>query len=333
MGVAMWKLLYKIGSYSIKKFIKIYWMIFTVPFVVYVYNFYKIGHGKDAFFEVSSIVSLISVLVLLLIIFLARLFYGYFSKHPGEKSDKCYVFPQNICTRLKEPWTFQIKIPEDYDVSNFTFATDKEMAEISARLNMDIFSRSVWKDALSNKIHRNYSHIVKNNKTVLIVYDYIPDKSSKTGASKKPRGFTHVLPVTERVWNLYKDGYIKDLEFEDSFIVASDSARRNKEVPYGIILFSMGSYHKNDFAERYEVEKDNIQDKFLKTMLVALCYHIYRVVTEFFPAGSVIPVLIQTERKSFIRILSDNNNAFCHKTSSSDGCPLFEIYIKISDTN
>lgn len=161
--------------------------------------------------------------------------------------------------------------PIQFSVSNFSFASNQHLGEISSLLNLLVYRNSIWSTNLEHKIQRNLTHINKNPKTILLIKhddEYI--------------GFTHCLPVNKNVWENYLKGKIADNDFSASDIVSDENY-------FGVIIFSIG--YLGEFSNNTK----------LLMVYQALIYHI----SIFLSNKTELNVLIQNSDPYLVKAMDE----------------------------
>lgn len=196
----------------------------------------------------------------------------------------------------------------DKGLNEFEFANNKELGKISGILNYKAFRNSPWQDSENDKIDRNISHIMKNDKCILLMKnkdgDYI--------------GFTHIIPVNQEIWNEYLSGAISDNDFSCENIVPAEKEFDDDKAT-GVIVFSI--------ALLSDADQVSASDR-LQYVFEAIHYHLYEMVQKEFKRNRHMNVLVQTSENKLAR-LCQNSGMKKHHALSKDNCPMYLGKIRI----
>lgn len=195
----------------------------------------------------------------------------------------------------------------------FRMATEAD-AFRTALINTIAYSDSLWCDTVRGKEKRNLEHIQRNPNSILLI------KSRHNGYI----GFTHIFPVSERVWQKYMQGKLGDKNFSYLNICPLDIIDTPDKKPYGFILFSVADIstdrefgHSDQSAQSEEIG-DLLEQ--------AVAYHLSVHIKHYYgDSPAFVRVLMQN--------LDDRYTSFFKKCNadmssvSADGNPIISFEV------
>lgn len=212
-----------------------------------------------------------------------------FTSHAGMK----FVFQAKKYILIDDHHPFfEIKIDEQAIASEnvFRFAKGKD-ADLVTQINIDAFHNTAWRATFLKKYPRNFSHIVGNDMSVLLIHP--KGDVSENPLSRGFTGFTHTFPVSLYNWDKYKDGSIRDIDYDCHWVEPTPSGSSTR--PHGLILFT---------AALLDSSKKMTRDEKIKAgdlILKAIALHINEFGKREFSDQEIIPVMFHMMDRRFNR--------------------------------
>ena len=243
-------------------------------------------------------VEVIGALVIAISIVWAIIRYAV-SRNPAQAIVSGMTSRSNSMALSKDLAAFLTRGELRFSVHQFRWPESRGQKYRLSRLNYECFLSSFnYSGTFEAKVSRNNSIIEKNLNAFCII-----------GPRRREVGFTSVLPLLPRPYELYRSGKISDHDIFPEMIAAPG------EDVGGIILFAIGLRPK-------EVRKSKARrGALIRQLLRGLIFHVRSLTSA--PGGDQIPLLVQAEKLSIIRGLK--NWGFVElPTRGGDGDRLFE---------
>lgn len=184
-----------------------------------------------------------------------------------------------------------------------SFATADQADDIS-EIYQNAYQKTAWK-VKKEEIKPQILFHIENLKGILVLSNQVENK--------KTFGFTYIIPVNQRTFDLYKIGKLKDHQIGSEY-----SLKKGQEQDtYGLIIVAIGLSKK-----RAEIKfKESISLIFA----TAVACHLFELCKLFFK-NELIPIVHQAAAAGVLRILKKHN--INEENHSEEGARIISFDLK-----
>jgi hypothetical protein len=254
---------------------------------------------EQGYYEETKLTAILGALSLLIGYLISYLVIKHKIKNKGVNFNS--RFPMKHLLRIEHGLFYIDK--ENIIENQFILAEQKDALK-SAEINIKAYQGGVWGTDVNDKYIRNLSHIEKNKLSILLIKSFDSDDLI---------GYTHILPVNERIWNIYTLGKIKDNEFNSDYIAPFVDSIYDE--PFGLILFAIALPIEN---ENISTDKLNYLSDLLEQ---CLSHHLSLFLDTTFKSKKTVKVMFQNYDEVFYSPFE--KEAINDKMLSADNAPIY----------
>lgn len=275
----------------------LFWFAIAVTIATDYSRFVK--HNRPDDFEWN--LSIVSVVVII-----SRLFLEYQRWRTIKNSGAEFKFPDNCALMPCDEKMLTIDSNKMLSKQEFNYEAATGQSNLVNALYSKAHKHTVWGGDLEQIFKRNETHILLQERSIQIIF---PSKDMKLAI-----GYTHVLPINLRVWNLFKSGTIRSSDLTESYIVGHHK-RHKDDIPFGLLIIGIvlpeESWPRQQVSSRIFFDlKFNLFEPFGyrrrigRVLTDALAKHLLSYCENEFAKNKVIPVIFESASKQVKKFVS-----------------------------